>query len=298
MIKDLGKTTNFIVGWIEAVARSAKAKSLVVGVSGGVDSAVVLALAKRTTLPVHAVYMPCHSSPSSKTRAQEAVAAANADIRVTEENMTQPSLDFYVVDLEESFQDIEEQVTADSDVDAATVSTASSSLRSTLRAPVLDYVAKLYNGVVIGTGNRDEDEVTRYFQKRGDGAVDASPIAKLHKSEVYELAKYLGVPQSIIDAAPSADLLGPDSGQTDEEALGLTYAQIEQATRLVESIYGTTQGEAFLQLARTFGKFGAPDTTITAVLEKLGKMEMVSRHKSNPSIPVCNVREPAMGLVE
>ena len=284
MIVDLEKTTNFISGWIEACARQAKAKSLVVGLSGGVDSALVLALALKTNLPVHAVLLPCHSSDSASVRAEEAISALNTD-----------NLSVHVIDLRSAFSSINEQVVIKPDL--YDKNAAEGALRSTLRAPALDYIAKLYGGIIVGTGNRDEDEVTRYYQKRGDGAVDVSPIAKLHKSEVYQLAAYLNVPKSILEARPSADLWGPDSGQEDERQLGMTYKQIEETTRLVESIYETTSGAAFLQLAKSFKKFGLAAETVS-LLETLGKMELASRHKANPAIPVCDVRVIGAGMVE
>jgi NAD+ synthase len=145
-------------------------------------------------------------------------------------------------------------------------------------------VGKVYNGLIVGTGNRDEDEVTRYFQKRGDGCVDISPIAQLHKSEVYQLSEYLGVPQSILDATPTADLWGPDSGQTDEGQLGLTYKEVEWGIRQAEASGGTRQEHFYAAALLNYSD------REKQVLTTLGVMEETSRHKENPSLPVCPIR--------
>lgn len=284
MIIDKEQLARYISNWIEMHARGAKASSLIVGVSGGVDSALVLALCARTNLPTYAVLMPCHSSPESTERANELVNSLHNVRKLT-------------VNLEGAFDSISSQVrTPDVGVDEKA---SYGALRSCLRAPTLDYVAKLHNGVIVGTGNRDEDEVTRYYQKRGDGAVDISPIAKLHKSEVYELAAHLGVPESILKATPSADLWGPNAGQEDEKQLGMTYYEIEQATRLVESMtQGGTDGAMFHRLAQLMSQHHVKDERLIAVLQQLGTMEKASKHKANPNLPVCNVRQAGLGFVE
>ena len=290
MVKDAKGLIAYIRSWLLMQARSSRSESFVVGLSGGVDSAVVYALCRGTGLPTYAVLMPCHSSQSSLERAREVLEVFGGS-----ENSS-------VVNLEEAFYSVATKVNG---LDRESVISGSgdkngafSALRSCLRAPTLDFVAKLNRGLVVGTGNRDEDEVTRYYQKRGDGAVDISPIAGLHKSEVYELARELGVPESVLNAKPSADLLGPDSGQSDEASLGMTYEQIEKATRMVGSLYGKTSGDAFLHLARALDRAGAGKDEFVQVLKDLGTMEMASKHKHNPNLPVCNVRDSGTGFVD
>lgn len=259
-------TIGTITEWIKDRAREANAQALVVGVSGGVDSAVVAALCKRTRISTVGVIMPCQSSPSSIARARE-VTKLFTDVE-------------HFVDLGGAFDSIVGQVKRDLNRPSA------GALRSCLRAPTLDFVAKIYNGIIVGTGNRDEDEVTRYYQKRGDGCVDISPIAKLHKSEVYIVAKKLGVPWSVIDAVPSADLWGPDAGQTDEGQLGMSYKEIEWAIQLAQH---NGQDVSALDLLVASLK---PDLSERQklVLRQLADMEVASRHKANPNIPVCKVR--------
>jgi NAD+ synthase len=247
--------------WIEKQAKIAGATSLIVGISGGVDSAVTAGLCKNTSLSTIGVLMPCHSSPESITRAQEVV--------------DHFKIESHHVNLEDSFESIRKQLP-----DPDNVNFCQGALRSCLRAPTLDYVAKLYNGIIVGTGNRDEDEVTRYFQKRGDGAVDICPISKLHKSQVYALASELGVPKSVIDAVPSADLWGGEY-QSDEQELGMTYADIEWGIKQAEKFLpeGVTEvSSRELKLAACEGR--------KDILLKLASMEEKSRHKMNPNLPV------------
>lgn len=260
-----------IVDWIKEQANEAGAKALVVGVSGGVDSALVAALCQKTGLKTVGVIMPCHSSPSGIERAWEVSRKFTHNV--------------HLVDLETAFKSIHSQIPAVGDQPLDQVRACEGALRSCLRAPTLDFVAKLYGGIIVGTGNRDEDEVTRYYQKRGDGSVDISPIAKLHKSEVYELSRFLGVPESVLKATPSADLWGPDAGQEDEKQLGITYPEIEAAIRLAEAdCYGDVTAEDL-----TRAVLATKDARMREVLIKLADMENASRHKANLGIPVCQI---------
>lgn len=280
-----------IVAWIKEQVTGAGAKTAVFGLSGGADSALVAILCKRAFPDCVAVRMPCSSSPSSLARAEEL--ALKFNIRMIS------------VDLTSAYLAIRNQATNELNIGEADPSGVSSvvtapknnasdgALRSCLRAPTLDYVGKLVNGLIVGTGNRDEDEVTRYFQKRGDGAVDISPIAKLHKSEVYQLLTYLGCPQSIIDAVPSADLWGPDSGQEDEKELGITYPEIEATIRLIDSQYGIFPSG--FQVGSDILSSLTPRQL--EVLAKIAKMEKISRHKAQMP-PVLDLRREEEGVLE
>jgi NAD+ synthase len=179
-------------------------------------------------------------------------------------------------------------------------------LRSCLRAPTLSYLAHATNGLIVGTGNRSEDRITRYYQKFGDGCVDFSPIADLHKSEVRELFRYLasvdidnnGIMNpgaaAIYHAKPTADLWGADSGQEDEKELGISYEEIEWADRedvKTPLIFRETP-------PNVESKFGNYTGRQQEILMKLWKMEKVSRHKSNPNMPICIVHTDDSKLVE
>lgn len=282
MIKNLEEAASRTGAWIKERAAQARARSLVVGISGGVVSALVAGLCARTGLMTVGVLMPCHSS-SSGIKLGEAVIEA---FKVQKE----------YVDLAAAFDSIAGQVSTGRAPDKK----ISGSLRSCLRAPTLDYLAKLHGGIVIGTGNRDEDEVTRYFHKRGDGAVDISPIAKYHKSEVYELARFLGVPATVLDVVPSADPWGPDSGQSDEIELGITYPEIEWAMREAQ-LHGGGPLYADVDAAGLRAALARRKEQLTerqrAVVETLAAMEEASRHKATPNIPIFDARR-ILGLDE
>jgi NAD+ synthase len=281
MIKQdkLQAVVSTIRDWIKEKIQEANCEGAVVGLSGGADSALVAILCQEV-VPTHVVKMPCHSSPVSLARADELIAAF-------------PNLIDYTVNLETAFESIKLQTTKKMDV-MRNGKMAVAALRSCLRAPTLDFVGKLTNSLIVGTGNRDEDEVTRYFQKRGDGCVDISPIAKLHKSEVWQLLKFSSCPKSIIDAVPSADLWGADSGQEDEKELGLTYEEIEWAIKF---------GDKTCLFQDTTANWvnGGDLLNLTArqleVLKKVSHLEKISRHKAEMP-PVFNVRGLMSGCFE
>lgn len=268
--ENLQEVVDGLVNWIKEQVKNAGASGGVFGLSGGADSALVAILTKRA-FPENStgVLMPCHSSSSSLDRAYEL--AKSIDLKTVK------------VDLSAAHNDIVGQLGSPAD------KMARAGLRSCLRAPTLDFVAKLNNALIVGTGNRDEDELARYYQKRGDGSVDISPIAKLHKSEVYQLLTFLKCPQSIIDAVPTADLWGPDSGQADEKELGITYPEMEWAIQ-------ENDKTGVIAPQGGYGYMPDPLSTITSytprqvqVLKRLQKMELTSRHKATPP-PVYDIR--------
>ena len=268
MISNLEGLTKFLVSWLQDKAKESGTKNGCVGMSGGVDSAVVFALCCRAFPKTIGVMMPCHSRPDSLSQAK-AVMLGQAAL----------GYDSYgiLVPLETAFDSIKQAVPGEP-LDRRLVE---GSLRSCLRAPVLDYVAKMHNALIYGTGNRDEDEIFRYYQKRGDGCVDNNVIVGLHKTEVRQLALYLGIPDSVVSAVPTADLWG-GAEQTDEKELGVTYDEIEWVTRLNDATailqtrgYCETQAE-FLSENNYF----TPRQAL--VIEKAFNLEKSSRHKAEP----------------
>lgn len=192
----------------------------VLSVSGGVDSALTLALLKKVTeLPnsnlkkIWAISQPIHSSDWALNRARELCQKMDVDLKV--------------IDQTETFDKLTEIVSQTTRVSPNKFS--GGQMRSYMRTPINYYCAQLltqdgYPAVVMGTGNMDEDGYLAYFCKAGDGVVDVQLIADLHKSEVFKCAEYLGVPMSIVKAKPSADLW---EDQEDEKELGFTYDFIE-----------------------------------------------------------------------
>ena len=308
-ILNLGKTRDHIVSWIKDYAESAGSKALVVGLSGGIDSALVALLCKQTGLPVVCVAMPCHSSGFSLERAR-----AFAE---------EQGLKLWTVDLTEANDSIFNRMpTLEGwnglglkDTDAHNP-IAVGGLRSCLRAPTLSYFALATRGLIVGTGNRSEDNLIRYFQKYGDGCVDVSPIADLFKSEVYQLFADMtglytqlttlaslrpevsdrlinqenvnGPPASaaIYSAVPTADLWGEGGDQTDEDELGFSYDEVEWADRQ-NMLNGIVTEQRDPTTHRSWGGYTLRQRE---VLAKVSQMERASRHKHNPAMPVCKIR--------
>ena len=268
MIKELERTKMHIVNWLEEQAKKAGVKALVVGVSGGIDSSLVATLCSLTKYETILVKMPCNSHSNSLNQANELINSLN-------------NVKEFEVDLGDSFGSITNQLDLNLGEDKKKYSEGS--LRSRLRAPVLGFIAKAFNGLIVGTGNRSEDSLLRYFDKFGDGAVDISPISRLYKSEVYQLAEYLGVPESIVNAVPTADLWGEEE-QTDEAELGMTYDEVEWAERFVEESGMEVRGEFMKLLTLTEKNLTEREKF---VLKEVAKHEMNTRHKYNPNLPEC-----------
>ena len=220
----MAKSANDMAEWLRQRVNAAGARGLAVGLSGGIDSAVVIRLCQMATPgQVVGVIMPCHSDPQDE-----------ADARLVAEQF---GIAVVRIDLEPSYDRLVNTLrTAMSALPADIVPSAAQgspdlrarmplvNVKPRLRMTTLYYVANSLNYLVAGTGNRAELTIG-YFTKYGDGGVDVLPIGDLLKSEVRAVAGELGVPQPIIDKAPSAGLW---LGQTDEEEMGVTYADLER----------------------------------------------------------------------
>lgn len=184
--------------------------SVVVGVSGGIDSAVVLALCAATfeKSRIHALFLPDRNSAGDIKYVRELSNALGVKVQeISLESFVDPFISaFHVSDIR-----------------------LLGNIKSRLRMIILYYHANLHNGLVIGTTNRTE-YMTGYFTKFGDGACDIEPILHLYKHDVREAAGMLGIPLSIIERKPSAGLY---PGQTDEDELGLTYDFLDMGLRQI-----------------------------------------------------------------
>lgn len=215
----------YIVRWMNDYIADTGASGFVVGVSGGVDSAVVSSLAAMTgcrtlcvTLPIHQALSQvsrAHEHISSLTKRYPNVVAANTDLTYT--------YDTFCSAFPSEFPAGTEQCVIDM---------AGANARSRLRMTALYYFAGLHNMLVAGTGNKIEDFGVGFFTKYGDGGVDISPIGDLTKTEVFRLGEWLGVPQSILSAAPTDGLFGDD--RTDEQQIGASYSELECAMAYYE----------------------------------------------------------------
>jgi NAD+ synthase len=211
---------NDIVNWLRQRATAATARGFVVGLSGGIDSAVVARLCQLATPgQVAGVIMPCGSDPCDE--ADAGLVADAFGIRTIRVDL-EPAYDALVAATRGALGALPAEMRPP--VDDAAGRVALGNVRPRLRMTTLYYIANSLNYLVAGTGNRSELTIG-YFTKHGDGGVDVLPIGHLLKSRVRTLAQELGVPQAIIDKAPSAGLW---LGQTDEAEMGFSYADLER----------------------------------------------------------------------
>jgi NAD+ synthase len=212
-IENYATLKNRIVKWLGAYYEKTNMNCFVVGVSGGIDSAVVSTLAAETGKQVYVLNMPIHQKSE-----QESLSAVH--IEWLEKNY--PNVTGMRFDLTELFDLFKDTIGKINETNHSLANT-----RSRLRMVTLYQIAGRYGGLVVGTGNKVEDYGVGFYTKYGDGGVDIAPIADLYKTEVWELGKFLGVDSRIIEAKPTDGLW--DDGRNDEDQLGASYADLEYA---------------------------------------------------------------------
>jgi len=225
-IENYSELETRIVSWLKDYAEQFNIKTFVIGVSGGIDSAVSSTLAAKTGLPVYALGMPIYQKEEQET-------LSDAHLEWLESNFSNVVVQKF--DLSKVFNTFEftmREFGADKH--------ALANSRSRLRMVTLYQVATTVGGLVVGTGNKVEDYGVGFYTKYGDGGVDIAPIADLYKTEVWELGRHFGVDERIINVAPTDGLW--DDGRTDEDQLGASYVQLEEAME-----YGTGPGVEVLQ---------------------------------------------------
>ena len=253
------KVVDYIVNWLKDYATKAGVNGFVIGISGGIDSAVTSTLCAKTGLDLLCIEMPIHQAPSHVTRAQEHIAQLKKRF---------PNVKDTVVDLTPVFEEFKTEVRLEGK--QATVDMALANTRARLRMTTLYYHAGLLGLLVAGTGNKVEDFGVGFYTKYGDGGVDLSPIADLMKSEVYNIGKHLDVPESILKAAPSDGLFG--DARSDEDQIGASYPELEWAMQMKDE--GKT-AEDFEGRKRT-------------VFEIFMRFNTSNKHKMI-AIPVCEI---------
>ena len=248
-----------IVNWLREYAENAKVDGFVVGISGGVDSAVTSTLCAQTGLKTLCVEMPIHQAESHVSRAKEHIAQLKSrfeNVQSAEANLTNV------------FEAFKKEVPNDENIVRLNLSLANT--RARLRMTTLYYFAGIHKLLVAGTGNKVEDFGVGFFTKYGDGGVDLSPIADLMKSDVFALGEYLKIPESILKAKPTDGLFGDD--RSDEDQLGASYDELEWA-----------------MLASEAGKSGADfKGRERDVFEIYTRLNKANKHKMN-AIPVCSI---------
>lgn len=253
------KVVSHIVNWLKSYATKAGVNGFVVGISGGIDSAVTSTLCAETGLDVLCIEMPIHQAASHVSRAQEHIMqlkARYANVKATN------------VDLTPVFEEFKTEVSLEGQ--QATVDMALANTRARLRMTTLYYHAGLLGLLVAGTGNKVEDFGVGFYTKYGDGGVDLSPIADLVKSEVYTIGKFLNVPNSIMEAAPSDGLFG--DARSDEDQIGASYPELEWAMKMADSGKSATDFEGRQK----------------EVFEIYKRFNTANKHKMIP-IPICEI---------
>ena len=254
------KVTNHIVNWLKDYATKAGVNGFVIGISGGIDSAVTSTLCARTGLNLLCLEMPIHQAPSQVNRALNHIDWLNANYK---------NVDFTQVNLTPVFDSLINSLPKVDNEEERFMSLANT--RARLRMTSLYYFAALKGLLVAGTGNKVEDFGVGFYTKYGDGGVDLSPIADLMKSEVYDIASHLGINQEIIEAAPTDGLWGDD--RTDEDQIGASYDELEWAMKAIDE--GMTDNLNERQ---------------SKVLAIYNKLHNANTHKMIP-IPVCEIPE-------
>jgi NAD+ synthase len=253
------KVAEYIIKWLKDYAENAKVKGFVVGVSGGIDSALTSTLCAKTGLPTLCVEMPIHQSPIQVSRAQE---------HITQLKNNFDNVSDVRVDLTSTFEDFK-NVVPNADP-SAKVDLSLANTRARLRMTTLYYLAGLHSSLVAGTGNKVEDFGVGFYTKYGDGGVDLSPIADLMKSEVYALSEFLEVPNSIQKAQPTDGLFG--DSRTDEDQIGASYDELEWAMVMQEK--GKSEND-----------FSGRDLEVFKIYTRLNR---INQHKMLP-IPICEI---------
>jgi NAD+ synthase len=255
------KVIEYIVSWLKDYAEKSKINGFVIGISGGIDSAVTSALCAKTGFPVLCLEMPIHQAENQITRAYNHIEWLQKNfkkIALQQVNLT-PVFDSLIAVFPKA--ENEEQLLM-----------SLANTRARLRMTTLYYFAGLNGYLVAGTGNKVEDFGIGFFTKYGDGGVDISPIADLMKSEVYKIAKYLGINEDIIKAAPTDGLWGDN--KTDEDQIGASYDELEWVMKQVELGKKITDFE---------GRY-------KDIFEIYIKRNRANKHKMIP-IPICEIHK-------
>jgi NAD+ synthase len=253
--------SNHIVNWLKEYAVKANVNGFVIGVSGGIDSAVTSALCAKTGLPTLCLEMPIHQAENQVNRAIKHIEWLQTNFK---------NVSTVQVNLTTVFDNLITVLpTVDNENDRFM---ALANTRARLRMTSLYYFAGLQGLLVAGTGNKVEDFGVGFYTKYGDGGVDLSPIADLMKSEVYDIADFLGIHKEIQNAAPTDGLWGDD--RTDEDQIGASYDELEWAMKMKD-------------LNKKSTDFTGRELEVYSIYTKLNT---VNQHKMIP-IPICEIRK-------
>jgi len=253
------KVIDHIVDWLKDYATNAKQEGFVIGISGGIDSAVTSTLCAKTGLDLLCLEMPIHQAPNQSDRASKHIEWLQENFKNV--NRRQVNLTPVFDSLVDAFPTVDDE-------EERFMSLANT--RARLRMTSLYYFAAIERYLVAGTGNKVEDFGVGFYTKYGDGGVDLSPIADLMKTEVYDIARVLGINYEIIKAAPTDGLWGDD--RTDEDQIGASYPELEWAMNMKDE-------------GHVLEDFEGRQKEVFSIFKKLNTM---NQHKMLP-IPVCKI---------
>ena len=251
--------TSQIIEWLKNYSHKSNTKGYVVGVSGGIDSALTSTLCAMTGFPTLCLDMPISQNKKEQER------GLNHISWLKKNNRNVKSL---TVDLSNTFESFKQSVEKKCDKNLL----ALANTRSRMRMSTLYYHATINNFLVVGTGNKVEDFGVGFYTKYGDGGVDISPIADLFKTEIFKISSYLGINKDILDAKPTDGLW--DDGRTDEDQIGANYEELEWAMKQKDN--GMSEDNFLDREKKVF-----------QILEKFNRENL---HKMKP-IPVFSVSE-------
>jgi NAD+ synthase len=243
-----------IVSWLESYCSNAKSNGFIIGISGGIDSAVTSTLCAMTGNKTILLSMPIRQTKKEHSRALNHI----ADLKARFDNVSSLEIDLTA---------IFEQMENDFPIETVEHHLAMANTRSRLRMTTLYAVAQPSRCLVAGTGNKVEDFGIGFYTKYGDGGVDISPIADLMKTEVWGLAREIGVISEIIEAKPTDGLW--DDGRSDEDQIGASYPELEWAMAFEGEVEDVTEQQK-------------------NVLNIYKRYHKVNQHKMIP-IPVCKI---------
>ena len=242
-----------IKNWLSSYHSQSSTKGFVIGISGGIDSALTSTLVAETNIPLLCIEMPINQNKNQVSRGK------NHILWLKENYNNVKSIECDLTGIFEQFKSISTEKNKNQLL-------ALANTRSRLRMTTLYYYAQLNNALVVGTGNKVEDFGIGFYTKYGDGGVDLSPIADLMKSEVFQLAKALKINKEILVAPPTDGLW--DNDQTDEDQIGATYDELEWAMKNKETKNLSKRQQE--------------------VIEIYNKFHAANKHKMM-AIPVCNI---------
>ena len=255
-MKNPEKVSKHIVNWIDNYLNKSKMKGFVVGVSGGVDSALTSTLCAETKRSVLCIEMPINQDKDQVSRSKKHIEWLKKKYsNVSSMNISlDNTLDSFI-------ESIPEVKSPENDLSLANT-------RSRLRMVTLYYFSALKKYIVVGTGNKVEDFGIGFYTKYGDGGVDISPIADLLKSDVYNLAKFYNINDEIIEATPTDGLW--NDNRNDQDQIGASYEELEKAMQIAHKLdYDLSNREQ-------------------EVLKIYESLNSSNRHKMLP-IPICKI---------